>query len=110
MRNSVAKAIKNRVYGTFGKLGRDYQARTYENWIWVIFKDGADNVEIKRFPKLNKKDTNLKTAKDMMESFCTVLHAWNPIQIRDMGPRAIYKLAKTYYKRGQYEEMEALFK
>lgn len=109
MRNSVAKPIKNRVYGTFGRGGRDYQARTYENWVWVIFKDG-DVVDIKRYPKLNKKDTNQKVAEDMTPDYTTIIHAWNPVQIRDFGPRSIYKLAKTYYKRGQYEEMEALFK
>jgi hypothetical protein len=53
-------------------------------------------------------------AADLIPPYTTLIHAWRPIQIRiqirDFGPRAIYKLAKRYYKRGQYKEMEALFK
>lgn len=109
MRNSVAKALRNRVYGTFGHRARDYQARTYDNWVWAIFKEGED-FRIDRFPRINKKETNEEVAEKMIPNFTKLIMAWNPITIRDFGPRAVYKLVKKHYKRGQYEEMEAFFK
>jgi hypothetical protein len=111
MRNTVAKAIRNRVYGTFGHTGRDYQAKTFDKLIWAMFKEG-DHVRTERYYKpLNTGDKDVhEIAEDLIPSFTVLIRAWNPIQIRDLGVRAIYKLAKRYYKQGQYEEMEKLFK
>jgi hypothetical protein len=112
MRNTVAKALKNRVYGTYGAGTRDYQAKEFTNIIWATYKEG-DHVRTAKYftqKKPNKKLTVMAIAADLIPPYTTLIHAWRPIQIRDFGPRAIYKLAKRYYKRGQYKEMEALFK